>query len=160
MILSINTAIDLLTEIGSIYDYQCIITGSCADMFHIGYTNIEDIDLTIDYNTYNFYNNRYHPNKKLMISSYSLIHKTGTHEIHRYFYKQCGLDLMIKNKSEIDTEIVDVHHNNIVFKVFSHKARLKQLINNSYNEESDNYESKIKKVSERIEIYKKILSTD
>lgn len=158
MILSKEIITKLLSEIGSIFNYEIIITGSCADMFHIGYSDIEDLDFIINQEIYEkciSIDNLFKNKLKLV---YTLQHKKDKHLLNTYIYDKYKIDIMIKDKSLIPNDIVNIVYESKSYKVFSAEVRYDQLINNNYKKNfSSNYDLKIAKVSERIKSYQKLL---
>lgn len=155
MILDRNQICSILTELYPIYN-DLIITGSCSDMFNIGYTDIEDIDLIVDKKSFE-YNQNINDKAKLV---YSLTSKIDGHILNRYIYQGVVLDLLIKDFNSLNIDCIDININNITIKNCSIKSRYDQLVKNNYKKSHTNYDKKIKKVEERISAYKKILFDD
>jgi hypothetical protein len=148
--------INILTELSELYDYW-ILTGSCSDMFNIGYNDIEDIDIIVEAN--NFYAIDLPKEKFNLI--YSLKHKKDSHLLNRYLYNSIQIDILVKTLLQTDISTVDIDlGNNNKIKSCDINTRYLQLINHNYKESFSNYDIKIKKVQERILKYKNLLFAD
>lgn len=164
MNIDIDTIKKILSEIGKQYNYEMIITGSCADLFNTGYRDIDDIDLIIDEAIFN-------TNIDSMIKYehiISLKSKIDGHILSRYQYKyiddknnisKIRVDFLIKNKDIIEKEIYTFKENDAIYTIISPEKRYDQLLNANanYKKSSLYYENKIKKVQTRIALYEKIL---
>jgi len=162
MSVSVDIIKKILLEIGKPYNYQMIITGSCADMFNIGYDNIDDIDIIIDETIFN-------TNKDSMLNYehiISLKSKIDGHILDRYEYKyideknsilKIRIDFLVKNKDIIEKETYITKEYNISYIIISPQKRYNQLLNHNYRKSASNYEEKIKKVKNRIMLYENFL---
>lgn len=156
MLISEEKIKKLILEIFSIFNYECILTGSCADYFHTGYSNIEDIDATIDCDIYDKYINANHPYKENLKLLLKLKHKIDGHIIYRYLYKDTyNFDIFSKTKNLIDTDIINLKLEDKIIKVFSANIRLYQLKTNKYraNLSGEMLQKKLDKVNERVLLY-------
>jgi hypothetical protein len=149
--------ISLLIDICSKFNYNLILSGSFADYFWLNYQDIEDFDFIVDYA---FFNDFIQHNTDIMrkfIQCHVLKHKKEKKWLYRYFYFAYKVDIFAK-------EIVDRHEvvvlNNYSILVQPPDIRLNNLINNNYAKSKlpkEVYDRKMKKVNERIELYKKLL---
>lgn len=155
MIIEANILKQILVEMCEILSDQYIVTGSCADFFNIGYTQVEDFDLIIEET---IYNNLPKENMSVFKEIYTLRHKEDGHILKNLLYKNYGIDLMIKKESLIDKDIHSVNVQNKSILIFGNQARCEQLKNYNYREISPEQQIKYKKMSERIQIYKDLLN--
>lgn len=144
-----NIITNILVEISELSN-DFILTGSCSDMFNIGYVDIEDIDLIINENSFNKIN-------KLLIKkfnlNYSLRHKKDGHLLNRYVYNTIQVDILIKQLSQIDCNTINIKLNETnTIKNCDLKTRYNQLLNHNYKHSSP----KIKKVETRLILYEKL----
>lgn len=156
MSISIENVKILLKNIGAIYNYEMIITGSCADMFNIGYLDIDDIDIIIQEKVFNANANLMHNFQEIS----SLKSKIDGHMLKMYHFKYDNffskIDFLIKNPSIIEKETIKIKDDDITYTIISPQKRYNQLLNNNYKKSSINYKNKIKKVQTRIALYEKM----
>lgn len=147
---------DMLVEISESCNYF-IVTGSCSDIYNIGYMDIDDIDLIFEKNSFNLCNSLIEKFNPIC----SLTHKKDGHLLNRYLYKNIQIDILVKSFTQIDVNTIDVKlSENVTIKNCDSKTRYYQLINHNYKQSLNNYDHKIKKVKERILLYEKILFPD
>ena len=155
MAIEANILKQILVEMCEILSDQYIVTGSCADFFNIGYTQVEDFDLIIEET---IYNNLPKKNMSVFKEMSILRHKKDGHIFKSLLYKNYGIDLMIKKESLIDKDVHSVNVQNKSILIFGNQARYEQLKNYNYREASPKHDIKYKKMSERVQIYKELLN--
>ena len=153
--------INLLPEICLLFENKCIITGSCADFFHINYTDIEDIDLYIDEKDFN--QSMIHNNGKLTLSR-KLKCKTDGHLLYRLYYESIKIDLLVKKTELINSDIETITYKNFKYTVFGKNTRYDQLKSTTYQSYKNVYnpeyiKNKIKKAAFRLPVYEQILDS-
>jgi hypothetical protein len=150
--------ISTLIDICSKFNYNLILSGSFADYFWLNYQDIEDFDFIVDYA---FFNDFIQQNTEIMkefFQSYVLKHKKENKHLYRYFYSGNQVDIFAKEiREKYETVLIEGYS---IF-VTPPDIRLDALINNHYAKSKlskEVYDRKMKKVNERIESYKKLLS--
>jgi hypothetical protein len=145
----------LTKEIGKIFDFQIIFTGSIADYFNIGYTNIKDIDIVIG--DLNAKASEIDSLKILKINK-KLKHKHSKDLLYRCEYGEYGLDIwIVKNFDLSTTNKLTINIDNIDYTIFAydHQTRYSQLTNAVYFLKDQNLlKIKKKKLQDRIVLYK------
>lgn len=150
-----DTIKQILVELSDILSDQYIVTGSVADFFNIGYTDIEDFDFVIEETVYNSIQKE----KLIVFKKPSILkHKKDGHILKRCTYKNYKVDLMIKKKELIDKDITKVDIDNHKIMIFGNHARYNQLQTYNYRNISPVAHKKYPKVSSRIEQYKILLN--
>jgi predicted GNAT family N-acyltransferase len=144
-----------LTDVCDLLNNQCIITGSCADFFHIDYKDIDDIDIIIE--TQHF-NQSMLDDKRIIIIA-KLVSKKDGHLLYRCLFNLTKLDILVKDINLIDFEVELMSCNDKIYRVCSKKSRYNQLMNNTYRKlkNETHIAKKLEKVNQRLEIYESIL---
>lgn len=150
-----DTIKQILVELSDILSDQYIVTGSCADMFNIGYKEVEDFDLVIEETVYHALHQKH---KSSLKQRHTLKHKKDGHILKRCTYKNYKVDLMIKKKELIDKDITKVDIDNHKIMIFGNHARYNQLQTYNYRNTSPVAHKKYPKVFYRIEQYKILLN--
>jgi hypothetical protein len=167
MKLSRDIILQILDTLFNIFEYKCIVTGSCSDMFNINFEDIKDIDIVIDEDSFNKFKSKIDNNRlfTLLTVLNGINGKNGT-KLYRYLYIYYQIDItIILSGSEFDNlrkyELENTKQININEKTYiihSLETRLKHLINttNEYVRSRPDYETKIKKAHDRLEIYENL----
>jgi|694.fasta_scaffold01544_29 hypothetical protein len=150
--------IPTLIDICSKFNYNLILSGSFADYFWLNYQDVEDFDFIVDYA---FFNDFIQQNTEIMkdfFERYALKHRIENKRLSRYFYSGYQVDIFAQEIVQ-KNEVVMLDKHPIL--VTPPDIRLNNLINHKYVKSKmpeEVYDRKIKKVNERIESYKKLLS--
>jgi hypothetical protein len=152
-----KTKISALIDICSKFNYNLILSGSFADYFWLNYQDIEDFDFVADYVFFKDFVQQNTDIMKDFVESYVLKHKKENKWLCRYFYSGYQVDIFAKEIGERhETVMLDGHS----ILVTPPDIRLNALINHNYARSrmlEEDYERKIYKVNQRIELYKKLL---
>jgi hypothetical protein len=161
MILSKEEIYNIVEYVSFIFNYKCILTGSCADFFNINYEFVQDFDFIIEHDMYWSVRNKAKINKddplNTLTRTASFKNINDGHLLHRYIYNTYQIDFMIKSQNMIDTDISTIQLNNKNILVFGDNARLSQLHKYDYRDTTPELHVKYNNIMTRIEGYNRRL---
>jgi len=171
MSLDVDTIKTLLDVLAQKFDDNFILTGSLADHLHIGFADINDIDIFMEEKIFSHYKHKLaeQPTLFFMKAFVGVRTNIGT-SLHKYAYNNHIIDISIINPETYgwrygtirketldDTEIVDKQLFGKTYKVFAPIVRFHQLASHNYKRSHPNYLEKVAKANMRAEQYKKML---
>jgi hypothetical protein len=161
----IDEYIDILLEIINLVDNKIILTGSIADYFWTGYSDISDIDFVMNktsfINTFNVKScrNIYVMKDKLYLqqsSGYKVVFQP--HRIHeglvytgQYKDPKNKIDIILLKDSDYIKNYSTISIKNIPIKIMTIKDRIISLSRCGYNKDIN---QKYSKLQDRINLYK------
>jgi hypothetical protein len=149
--------ISTLINICSKFNYNLILSGSFADYFWLNYQDIEDFDFVTDCSFFNDFIQQNTDIMKEFIQCGVLKHKKEEKWLYRYYYSGHQVDIFAK---EIGEKYETITVDGLSILISPPDVRLHSLTYGYAKSKlsKEVYDSKIKKVNERIESYKKLLS--